>query len=223
MFETSSTLALAIGVLKNEKHSHLILADLLDENGDIANATFARSPTKTPRKRLDLVLGLIPIVPSIWFATELVQNFVIEQIKSENRRIYDPFDEEEEPIDFDFVELESMRLWRGNLEEIESLIHGCSEFEKRVTGLETSRPRRISFGKKEICERLQKSIVAAGNFIKKGGSPFQISSATQVGIEVKRVAKIARESFRYRIGHDLNWQIKLTTSFLEKLMATERF
>ena len=70
VYESCHTTALALDVLNNQRDAHKILGDLLEEMGDTAGAQFARSDRKNPRKRLDLAIGLLPMLAAARIACD---------------------------------------------------------------------------------------------------------------------------------------------------------
>lgn len=108
---------LAICVLRNEPDAHLILADLLDEAGDAANAVFARSPKKNLRKRFDLTVGLLPVPVVLWISCEFASHvlstsshfdpsfefdFAVQPFRTwAEQQLRDDVNTEIAPVDFD--------------------------------------------------------------------------------------------------------------------------
>ena len=72
MFDTHDRYALALGVLNGDPETNMILADMLDEEGDRALAEWSRTPKKKKNKRLDFVLAVLPYKTGVLLACDFL-------------------------------------------------------------------------------------------------------------------------------------------------------
>lgn len=77
MPHASDLFILALGVLNQDEGTHHILGDLLEEEGDLGMAQWARAKKNNRYKRLDFVLGILPY----HVALDCVAEFAIQAIK----------------------------------------------------------------------------------------------------------------------------------------------
>lgn len=69
-------LTLATGILDGEKDAHRILADMLDESGERALAEWCRAKKSGMRKRLEIVIGVVPHRMAVRAAAEFLRHAI---------------------------------------------------------------------------------------------------------------------------------------------------
>ena len=72
-------LQFALEILDRERDAHKILADFLEELGDVGHAQWARSRKNSSRKRLEFAISLLPASAAVQLGCDFIERFVERQ------------------------------------------------------------------------------------------------------------------------------------------------
>ena len=210
MFVSHDTYHLALGVLKGEKDSHQILADLFEEQGDRASAAFARSDKKKPRKRFDLVLGIMPVCTSVRLSCDFVEHITSDAFRVDNG--------------LGAREMDTVREWCDEEKTSDVLRQICDPVWSPTQTIEISNDMENVY---RLRQRMIDCVNLAVKFVDKHshGSSRMVRSVG-VNENTKNIANLARKIAsatisgwhdNYRWSQEFNWQFQRTQSVLEAL------
>ena len=221
MYDDNTRFILASSVLKGERDAHLILADMLDEAGDVANAQFARGEKKIDRKRFDLTLGLLPPPAVLFLSSEFAENIMFVSESTQTQATLTDYL-------FKIRELAST-LQAPNVDPI-----AVDSAETIVDALPFLSDRSVSMG--DVVEYFVPDLsqlflcinrVAVGTLrLYNNGRHHEYSCTTEVGAASKQAASLCRsivktacwrmQGFRRRWDTEMTWQIERLQKFIEQ-------
>lgn len=219
MFDPHDTYQIALSVLNGEKDAHKILADMFEEQGDHANAAFARSDKKKPRKRFELVIGIVPICVSVHLACDFVEHALSEAYRSSGN--------------LSTPRLDNVRSWCCDEMTSEQLLEVCTFLTPADT--ESGLQRRLRPPANSIDGFPQEKaffdcVNLALRFFHKQPHPTRAVRSPGVNQMTKTLANLGRKEAAYtRAGgwedpyhwqQELDWQMSQTKNVLEQYMAS---
>ena len=209
----------AADVLLNKPDAKLILADLLEDQGDIALATRARGKISTSQKRLDFVISIIPWSVAIQMTTVMVQHafegLSHRRINRAMQIIFNWIQDDSDSIEDGLSELSSFVPpsdfhFRNHMERIAGSMHAATSLAMMIVenlhDNEVNKRHLIQ----QCVDHLRKSIKAAREVARgKWVSGKMTGGVRRWHDNLQKVEKMKNDEIR--------WQVEFCVSELMKL------
>lgn len=215
-------LSLATGILDGEKDAHRILADMLDESGERGLADWCRAKKSGMRKRLEIVLGVVPHRIAVRLAAEFLRH-AIRQTPEQFQRLGLPIEALEFVCVWSGAPESSTRDSVPNLDEAVNILKYDDsnrtfaedyQFYVEFPGL----TRAIREAKLALCEAVETSRKADSPEAEETGKALHF--AGEAATFARRVARISSSLARQNPVDGMRWQVIRTRDVIEETLAS---
>jgi hypothetical protein len=215
-------LTLATDILEGEKDAHRILADMLDESGERALAEWCRAKKSGMRKRLEIVIGVMPHRMAVRLAAEFLRH-AIRQTPEQFQRLGLPVEALEFVCVWSGAPASSIGLSISNLDEALNIL---GHDDSNRTFAENYRfyvefphfTGAIRVATLALYEAVQSSQRADSPEAAEIGKTSHFASETATF--ARRVARLSTTLARQDSVDEMRWQVTRTRRVIEETLRS---